>query len=138
MRRLVAMRTALVALLLVVATAAPVRAAEQVVVAAGGGFVPQILPLVSGSTLAFVNTDVAGHDLVSERIGPDDNPWCGPPSPTSPRRFELGTCPLFWSGLTAPLGGRRPVQGVQAAQPGTNYVFVCSIHEDMQGLLVAL
>lgn len=86
-----------------------------------------VVAVVEGQTVRYQNLDVMGHDVVSDEIGPQDNPWCV--------RYAAGHCPLFASRI---IGLRQVavVEGVENADPLTVYGFYCSLHAAMRGNLV--
>jgi len=100
---------------------------------------------VSRSLGLHFNLDTAWHDVVAlDAPRPMDSaPWCVHflPDPDT----GASTCPLFWTPLIAP-GGSDPqgvaarkhdtqVQGLQDAQVGSTYRFICSIHPNMVGTI---
>lgn len=122
------------------------HATPRAIVAAPGSaqartFATAVLPMHAASSLELRNLDASFHSIRSEAIGPDGSSWCGPlnpgpEGPGNPRRFALGSCPLFWSDLVVPLTGSRPVLGIEALQPGRAYGFVCGVHPSMEGVLI--
>lgn len=121
------------------------RAAELSIVAIPGSslasaFATPVVPMIPGGGLTLTNADVASHSILSDAIGPDANWWCGPlspgpESPTNPRRFPSGACPLFWSRLSPPMSGSQPVFGVEALSSSRAYGFRCGVKEDMTGVV---
>lgn len=99
----------------------------------GVGYVNEVVAVRVGGPLTLLNLDVFRHDVVSAVAGPSDQSWCG--------RFA-GACPLFASDLVSALpttgGPATRVRGLENLVAGESYAFYCSIHADMQGLLVAL
>jgi plastocyanin len=71
-------------------------------------FVPQVLPVLAGTTVDFVNVDEMNHNVFSP----------------SPRPFDLGT---FGSGARAHL----------FAEPG-EHIILCNIHVEMVGWVLVL
>jgi hypothetical protein len=67
------------------------------------------------------------HDLVSDDLGGDGQPWCD--------EFARDACPLFWTPLLG-LGGTAPVQGLERASALHVYNFHCLTHSGMTGMLV--
>lgn len=128
--------------LLLLAVAAPAGAAPELSVVAvpGSGqtglWATRVVVNAPGVGLNLFNGDVAFHAIRSDATGPDTNTWCGPTWPGGPRRFALGSCPLFWSGLAVPLGGTRPVEGTGALLPGRAYGFSCEVFESMTGVVL--
>jgi len=106
-----------------------------------GSFATPVVPMLAATTLTLTNLDAAYHSIASEAIGSDDASWCGPRNPDpegpgNPRRYALGACPLFWSDLALPLGGSRPVLGIDMLQPGRAYGFVCGVYPSMTGVVL--
>lgn len=95
----------------------------------GGYLVAAVVADVDG-TVTLVNADLSAHDVVSDALGPTDNPWC-------PRYVGHRFCPLFASPLVG-LGGEAVVEGTDQLVPGTTYGFFCSVHSWMTGTLVAV
>lgn len=100
-------------------------------VGTSGGYTPSFVVADVAGTLVLTNTDLRSHDLVSHELGPTDNPWC---------QDFVGHhfCPLFASPMAPPLGGQVVVDGTDQLVPGTTYSFFCSIHDWMEGTLVAI
>jgi hypothetical protein len=140
----------------------PARAVDSAVIAGPGAQFVNYLTVAAlyqkGGTLSFVNADIASHDVRAEgayypvecpkspgRCPKGTPSWCLPPHPNRPYTREFGSgnrlpftagkCPLFWTPLIH-IGQRVKVQGVERAQPGKQYSFVCSIHPGMKGTLI--
>lgn len=95
-----------------------------------GGYLNNVFVVDVDGTLTFVNADITAHDIVSEELGPTDNPWCA-------RYVGHHFCPLFASPLVG-LGGQTTVEGTDQLEPGRTYHFFCSVHHWMTGTLVAI
>lgn len=109
--------------------------------AQAGSFATKAVPMPLATSLTLMNGDAAYHSVIADEIGSDDAPWCGPlnpgpESPLNPRRFARGHCPLFWSDLAYPLGGSRPVLGIENLRPGRAYGFACGVHPSMEAVLI--
>lgn len=137
--------------LAILASMAPARAADlHYVTGPGGPFIGYTVPVIvvsQGDTLTYTNLDVFEHDVVSREIrgtcaAPQQNPcqqfhppvatWCAEVGFTEPN-----TCPVFWTPLIG-IGGQVPVYGLEDVAAGAQYEFYCSIHGNMDGLLVVL
>jgi plastocyanin len=77
-------------------------------------FSSAVTTIDQGEKVTFRNSDVAGHDVVSEKSGDDSKP-------------------LFRSEIVAP-GSSGPVVGTEYLTTGT-YPFFCSIHPGMEATL---
>lgn len=140
------MRALIAVALLVVAAPGTGRAADLAIVAIPGSaqartFATPVVPMIADGGLILTNADAAFHSIRSDAIGSDANWWCGPRNgqpegPANPRRFPLGACPLFWSELSAPISGSRPVFGIDALTPGRAYGFRCGVYETMTGVVL--
>lgn len=95
-----------------------------------GGYLGGVTVVDIAGTLTFTNADISAHDVVSDALGPTDNPWCS-------RYVAHHFCPLFASRLTG-LGGQVVVEGTDQLVPGTTYTYFCSVHHWMSGTLVAI
>lgn len=95
-----------------------------------GGYLNSVFVVDVAGTLTFLNADIAAHDIVSEELGPTENPWCA-------RYVGHHFCPLFASPLVG-LGGQATVEGTDQLEPGRTYTFFCSVHHWMTGTLVAI
>lgn len=108
-----------------------------------GRYALPLVVLAPGDAPEVVNADINWHDVVSSETGPDDRPWCAPldpakpEGPANPRRYPLGSCPLFWSVGALPLGGTSRVYGLDAPEPGRVYAFHCTFVAGMTGGFVA-
>jgi plastocyanin len=113
------MRRALVAMaaLPLVLAAGPARAAEEVpdnvVTAVATRYLPAQVTITAGQTLELVNLENSPHDVVAYD-------WSG-------------GLPLFQSPVVG-VGGRARVARVETLPPSI-YLFVCSVHDTMTGLL---
>jgi plastocyanin len=89
---------------------------------------PVVVVARTDQPVLFVNGDIEYHNVqASDATRPDGSaPWCFGRAP--------GTCPLFWSQLTGT--GTTEVLGLQDAEPGVVYRFVCAPHEFMTGELI--
>jgi plastocyanin len=116
MRRAFAALAAL-PLVLVAGPAGPARAvdplADNVVTAAATRYVPAQVTIKAGQTLELVNLENSPHDVVAYD-------WSG-------------GLPLFQSPVVG-VGGRARVARVESLPPSV-YLFVCSVHDTMTGLL---
>lgn len=129
------------------------KASAQVVAAAVpgsliAGFATPVLAVQVGGTITFANFDIQNHNLIhqvgacgsllscpvpgafDDAPGPGDQLWC------SPLVFPSG-CPRFFS-ANASLGGTVQVQGLGNLEAGHIYPFLCTIHPNMKGYLIAL
>ncbi len=95
-----------------------------------GGYLPGVVVADISGTLTLTNADIAAHDVISDAVGPTDNPWCW-------RYVGHHPCPLFASPLIG-LGKQAKVEGTDQLVPGTAYTFFCSVHHWMTGTLVAI
>ena len=95
-----------------------------------GGYASAVIVADVAGTLTLVNADITAHDLISDELGPADNPWCS-------RYVGHHFCPLFASPIVG-LGGQAVVQGTDQLESGKTYSFFCSIHHWMTGTLVAV
>ena len=95
-----------------------------------GGYANAVAVVDVAGKLTLLNADLTAHDIISEEIGPVDNPWCA-------RYAGHHECPLFASPIVG-LGGEAVVEGTDQLEPGTTYPFYCSIHHWMTGILVAI
>ncbi|MDQ1438912.1 MAG: Copper binding protein plastocyanin/azurin family [Acidimicrobiaceae bacterium] len=113
---------------------APAHAAElQFVTGPGSQITNYTVPALvihAGDTVTYTNVDVAPHDVVSTRIGPD-RPWCASAG------FTPGTCPLVWTPLQG-LAGSSKIYGLESLKPGDQVPFHCTVHPGMQATLVVL
>lgn len=112
-------------------TPVPADASTQTIVAGPGSFrgfyaIPAAVTAPDGE-LAFWNLDVVRHNVVAKDAhGPDDQPWCA--------EHPEGACPLFRSATIA-FDERAPVLGLENTEPGNAYVFFCTLHPLMTGVL---
>ncbi len=130
------LRPALAAGLLVVLTAAP---SEARVAAAGpgsfaAGFTTPLVVTTVGGTVTFLNSDIASHNFIAaEDFVPKKRAkkaeWCA--------SYAKGNCPLFWT-PTITAGQETDVLGLDLVKSGETYAFICSIHPNMRGTLVAI
>lgn len=95
-----------------------------------GGYAGGVVVADIAGTLTLTNLDITAHDMISDALGPADNPWCS-------RYIGHHFCPLFASPLVG-LGGQTTVEGLDQLTPGTTYSFFCSVHHWMTGTLVAI
>ena len=110
-----AVRRGVVAALIVSLVAAATAWAEGTITARPvNSFSSAVTTIDQGETVTFRNSDVAGHDVVSEKAGDDSKP-------------------LFRSDIVAP-GSSGPVAGTEYLTTGT-YPFFCSIHPGMEATL---
>ncbi len=150
-----ARRLALLAsITMLVAVAAPVPQAAadddpaQVVVAGPRSdayrHAPPAVAVPQGGAITLASIDLLEHNLVHD-VGADpaggraanDEPWCqnGPGAVPYPE----GQCPVFWSKLINVFTGpTTPVLGLDDLDPGRVYPFICTIHPNMKGTLVAV
>jgi hypothetical protein len=135
------------AFLLAMASSNAGQAASSSVIAGPGSFTTSWITPVAvvqpDQQPVLLNRDLAFHGLESVSVGSDDAGWCGPANPgpegpTNPRRYPLGSCPLFWADVVPPLSGTTPILGLEAVSTGTTYAFHCPIHPNMRGLVLAL
>jgi len=84
-----------------------------------------------GDIVAYVNLDVQRHDVVADGVyrPTDSAEWCV--------LFGADECPLFWTPLIG-LGQQTEVRGLEDVESGTTYDFLCTIHQNMWGLLVVV
>lgn len=132
MRRLV---VGFLAACLVSAFAAPAHAA---VAAAGpggfaAGFITPVVVVGPGEELTFANADVAPHNVTAvdaflSKKDAKKSKWCS--------AFDKGKCPLFWS-PTITAGEQTSVEGLDKLSPGKQYAFICTLHPNMKGTLIA-
>lgn len=94
------------------------------------GYTVPALVLPQGTTLTYLNVDIARHNFVAEGALGTDRPWCALGG------FQPGQCPLFWS-PDAPLAGQVRVYGMEDVTPGT-YTFRCLYHAAQRGTLVVV
>ncbi|MDQ3962872.1 MAG: plastocyanin/azurin family copper-binding protein [Actinomycetota bacterium] len=121
---------------LVVLAAAP--AGARVAAAGPGsfaaGFATPVVATTVGGTVTFFNSDVAAHnftaaeDFVSKKRAKKAE-WCA--------SYAKGKCPLFWTPTIA-AGEQTDVLGLDLVKSGETYAFICSIHPNMRGILVAI
>jgi plastocyanin len=88
-------------------------AEEHQVATSGNTYVPPEILIASGDTLTHTNFDAELHDLISDDLGPDGQPW-----------FKSE---LIGFGESAPVPVAHLPRGV--------YAFYCSIHPFMRGKL---
>lgn len=122
--------------LLVILAAAP--AGARVAAAGPGaftaGFATPVVVTTVGGTVTFINSDVASHnftaaeDFVPKKLAKKKQ-WCG--------SYPKGKCPLFWS-PTISAGQQTDVLGLDLVESGETYAFICSLHPNMRGILVAI
>ena len=123
------------------------RATGTPVIVAGPGsyitnYTQSVVVAQPGDSITYINADVQPHDVIARELGPDTPAFCGEDAdmftPGVQRRYELGSCPLFWTNLIS-VSGSTPVLGLENIQGGgTLYDFYCSIHPNMRGTLVAV
>ena len=132
MRRLV---VGLLAASLVAVFAGPAHAA---VAAAGpggfaAGFATPVVVVAPGEALTFANADVAPHNVTAvdaflSKKDAKKSKWC--------TAFDKGKCPLFWS-PTITAGEQTSVEGLDKLVSGKQYTFICTLHPNMKGTLIA-
>ena len=112
--------------------------AHAAVAAAGpggfaAGFATPVVVVAKGESLTFANGDVAPHNVTAvdaflSRKDAKKAKWCS--------AFDKGKCPLFWS-PTITAGEQTEVEGLDRIEPGKQYAFICTVHPNMKGTLVA-
>jgi plastocyanin len=140
MRRMTTALFALAGLGLLVPSPATAVGTPVIVAGPGGAIVNYTQPVAvaqPGDKIDLVVADVAPHDVVSRAKGPDSAAHCSEKVLGGKRRFPLGECPVFWS-LLVGAGSVTPVRGLENIESGTVYEFFCTIHSNMEGLLVAV
>ena len=120
---------------LLAALAVPAHAA---VAAAGpggfaAGFATPVIVVAKGEALTFVNGDVAPHNVTAfdaflSKKDAKKAKWCS--------AFDKGKCPLFWS-PTITAGEQTTVEGLDRIETGKQYTFICTLHPNMKGTLIA-
>jgi plastocyanin len=118
-----------------VTASVPAEAAVNLVVAGPGSqatqsYVTPVVVTTVGGPLTFRNQDVQTHNVTSDAVGPDSQPWC--------EFFAAGGCPLFWSPSTDAGGRESQVGGLENAEAGETYGFHCVIHPQVRGTLVVV
>lgn len=115
----------------------PTPAHAAVAAAAPGGFAAgfatPVVVVAKGEALTFANADVAPHNVTAvdaflSKKDAKKSKWC--------TAFDKGKCPLFWS-PTITAGEQTEVQGLDRLEPGKQYAFICTLHPNMKGTLVA-
>jgi len=102
------------ALIVSLVAAATAWADETITARPPNSFAQAVTTIDQGEKVTFQNSDIAGHDVVSEKSGDDSKP-------------------LFRSEIVAP-GSSGPVTGTEYLTTGT-YPFFCSIHPGMESTL---
>ncbi|MGQ0430809.1 MAG: cupredoxin domain-containing protein [Microthrixaceae bacterium] len=116
-------------------SAAPLRSQAVITSVPSNTYAPTEIVVAAGGEVTYANADLGvWHDVVaSDAVRPAGSaPWCSTRTWTF---YGLTGCPLFASALLqGAVGATTPVLGVSDAQPG-DYLFFCTIHPDMVGVI---
>ena len=126
------------------AHSAPADPTPAVVTGSGSvyyGFLPPVVVVETGATLTYANFDTAEHDFVQDVEsdgfgGPKKAPWCRKKKAEARDRHHDPGCPVFFTPLLG-TGEIAEVKGLQNLKPGATYTFVCTVHHNMTGTLIA-
>jgi hypothetical protein len=93
---------------------------------------PVVVAARAAGPVTLLNEDLQPHNVASDAIGPDTQPWC--------QFYATGACPLFRAPVTDAAGHQSTVRGLENAEAGISYAFHCELYPDspMPGTLLVL